>query len=212
MLAFCLVLVAWRFDLLSLGADFDIARDWMTFELSTNRGALLVLGLASLVSLIGAPSIIICAPLSLVGSLLQAASITLAGCLIAAAISYALGRLMGRHLVRKLLGLRVNEISKDMMRRGIFSFALLRAIPVTAQTHVGIIAGASRARIDYYAFGSLIGYFWQIVIASVFALALDLFIEAPNTTTSVILLATIYGGWAALQSVAAALRRRRISS
>ena len=208
-LSFIGLIVAWRFDLLSLGSDFTLARDWLAYELTNLQGTLVVLGFVSLLALVGVPAIVICAPLSLSSSVTQAAAITLAGQIVGASAAYLIGKIMGRHLVRRLLGLRVNELSKQMLKRGFFSYMLLRAIPVTSQALVGLVAGASNARRDYYIFGSTLGYAWQVLVAMVFAVAFDYFLQEPNMVTALTFLAVVYLGWAGVQGIASALSRRR---
>ena len=81
----------------------------------------------------------------------------LAGALISAAVTYAAGRLLGRNLVRRLAGSRLNAITARLARKGVWSVAALRLLPIAGYSTVNAVAGASRVRFAELMLGTALG-------------------------------------------------------
>lgn len=81
----------------------------------------------------------------------------LLGAFSSAIASYGVGVLLGRKVVRKLAGKRVNQISKQLAKRGLFTMLVVRIIPVAPFTIVNIVAGASHIRLRDFSLGTLLG-------------------------------------------------------
>ncbi|GAA4334967.1 VTT domain-containing protein [Pigmentiphaga soli] len=93
----------------------------------------------------------------------------LAGTLASAAVTYAIGRWLGRETVRRLAGRRINDLSRRLARRGLVAMVILRLLPVAPFTIVNIIAGASQISVRDYLLGTLIGMGPGIVVTVLFA-------------------------------------------
>lgn len=112
------------------------------------------------------------------------------GTLLSAAVAYGLGAWLGRATVRKLLGPRINNLSKRIARRGIVAVVVVRMLPVAPFTVVNVVAGASHIRFRDYLIGTALGMLPGIVITVTFVHHLAETIRNPSPGT-VAILATV---------------------
>jgi uncharacterized membrane protein YdjX (TVP38/TMEM64 family)/phosphatidylserine/phosphatidylglycerophosphate/cardiolipin synthase-like enzyme len=80
-----------------------------------------------------------------------------AGSLISAALSFVIGTFLGKNGLRRIMGKRLNRLSKAVARKGILSVAGLRLLPVAPFTAINLIAGASHIRFSDFIFGTILG-------------------------------------------------------
>jgi phosphatidylserine/phosphatidylglycerophosphate/cardiolipin synthase-like enzyme/uncharacterized membrane protein YdjX (TVP38/TMEM64 family) len=81
----------------------------------------------------------------------------LAGALLAAALVFGLGRVLGRDWVRRLATRRVTAFNQRLNHHGLIAMTVLRLLPIAPFTLVNLIAGASEIRTRDFLLGSLIG-------------------------------------------------------
>jgi phosphatidylserine/phosphatidylglycerophosphate/cardiolipin synthase-like enzyme/uncharacterized membrane protein YdjX (TVP38/TMEM64 family) len=81
----------------------------------------------------------------------------LTGSLAGAAVSYALGALLGAQVVDDLLGRFRHTVNRSLQNNGIAAAALLRVVPVAPFTVVNVMLGSSAIRFGDYMLGTLIG-------------------------------------------------------
>lgn len=79
------------------------------------------------------------------------------GALMSAAASYGVGAYLGREVVQRLGGERVNRLSERLGRRGLLAVVAVRMIPVAPFAVVNMVAGASKIRLRDLLLGTLIG-------------------------------------------------------
>jgi uncharacterized membrane protein YdjX (TVP38/TMEM64 family) len=79
------------------------------------------------------------------------------GSAVSGAITYWLGRIMGRKTVRKMAGDKLNRISKKLGSSGVFSTFVIRLMPVAPYSIVNIVAGATHIRFRDFMFGTFLG-------------------------------------------------------
>lgn len=91
------------------------------------------------------------------------------GTLLSAIVTYWIGRWLGRDTVRRLAGTRINNMSKQIAKRGLFAMIILRMLPVAPFTLVNVIAGASQIKVKDYMLGTLLGMGPGIIITVIFA-------------------------------------------
>jgi phospholipase D1/2 len=100
-------------------------------------------------------------PMVIVSALLFGAwagfGIAYAGAVLAAVISFGLGRLLGRKTIRQLAGTRLDNISRRMARKGVLTVFSLRLLPIAPFALINLIAGASHLRFRDFLIGSLAG-------------------------------------------------------
>jgi phosphatidylserine/phosphatidylglycerophosphate/cardiolipin synthase-like enzyme/uncharacterized membrane protein YdjX (TVP38/TMEM64 family) len=127
----------------------------------------------------------------------------LAGTTVAAAVSYSLGRWLGRDAVRRLAGARVNRLSERVGRRGIVAVVALRLLPVAPFAIVNLVAGASHIRMRDFIVGTVLGMCPGIVLTVAFAHQLIASLYQPTVGS----IAVLTGIGAALISVSLLLQR-----
>jgi phospholipase D1/2 len=81
----------------------------------------------------------------------------LLGVLAASAATFGLGHLLGRGLVRRFAGERVNAVSRRVARRGVLAVAAVRLVPIAPFSLVNVVAGATHVRFRDFLLGTLVG-------------------------------------------------------
>lgn len=134
---------------------------------------------------------------------LQAALYAITGSLASALVTYLLGRWLGRDLVRRIAGRRINQLSRRIARRGVLAVTVLRLMPVAPFTLVNLVAGASHIGLWAFLVGSAIGMAPGILLTVVFVHHLAEAIRSPSVETVAVLAAVV----AALVALSVACRR-----
>lgn len=116
---------------------------------------------------------------------------SLVGCLAGAAITYAIGHLLGRGLVQRIAGKKWQRLEKKVAQSGIVAVAALRLLPVAPFTVVNVVSGAFKVPLRDYVLGSLLGLAPGIVVTNLFAHQLQNAIRNPGPVTILILAALI---------------------
>jgi uncharacterized membrane protein YdjX (TVP38/TMEM64 family) len=79
------------------------------------------------------------------------------GSMASATVSYWMGSVLGRDLVRRIAGRRLNRLSRRLAKRGFVSVFVVRMVPVAPFPAVNLVAGASHIRFRDFFFGTLAG-------------------------------------------------------
>jgi uncharacterized membrane protein YdjX (TVP38/TMEM64 family) len=90
------------------------------------------------------------------------------GCLLSALSTFLVGSRLGKPMVRKFAGKRLNQVSRQMATQGVLTIAMTRNIPVVPFTIVNLIAGASHIKLKDYLFGTALGMLPGILIITIF--------------------------------------------
>jgi uncharacterized membrane protein YdjX (TVP38/TMEM64 family) len=98
---------------------------------------------------------------------LPAALYALGGSLLGAAANYGAARAVGRDVVRRLAGRRLNAITGRLARRGAWAVAVLRLLPIASFPLLSAVAGASRVRLRDFMLGTAIGMIPPILLTLV---------------------------------------------
>ncbi|MFX1767344.1 VTT domain-containing protein [Paraburkholderia sp. A1RI-2L] len=146
-------------------------------------GPVLVIGAYALAAVASVPVtvLIVCAGLlfgAFTGSLYA-----LSGSLLAALVTYAIGRWAGRDAVRRHAGSRLDRLSKRLARQGIAAVVVLRVVPLAPFSLVNLAAGASHIGPGDYLLGTLIGMTPGIVLGTLFADQLAAALRHPGPGT-----------------------------
>ncbi|MFO8058404.1 MAG: VTT domain-containing protein [bacterium] len=123
------------------------------------------------------------------------------GSLISSVIYFRAGELLGKDLVWKLAGARINQVSRRIANRGVMAVALLRLVPVAPFTVINLAAGVSHIRFRHYLLGTALGMSPGIVAITVFGDRLARTLQDPTPSNlgvlagvlAVIILAFIAG-------------------
>ena len=74
-----------------------------------------------------------------------------------AAVSFGLGVLLGREVLQRLGGERVNLVSQSLASHGILSVVAVRMVPIAPFAVVNMVAGATHLRLHHLLIGTAIG-------------------------------------------------------
>ena len=116
---------------------------------------------------------------------------SLIGSFVSSAISFGLGRLLGKEVVRQFAGERINEISQKLGRRGLLSAMAMRFIPVVPFAISNMIAGTSHIRLRDFLIGSTLGLIPTTILIAVFINDFIIILEKKGGLSSFIPIALI---------------------
>jgi uncharacterized membrane protein YdjX (TVP38/TMEM64 family) len=130
------------------------------------------------------------------------------GMLASAALNYAIGTWLGRDLLLKMLGgRRFDSAQSALMRRGLITTAVVRAIPGSPFALVSVVAGASDIGFLDYLIGTAIGIMVPVVLLSVATEQTSRLLTEPSVIQLVLLVGVI-ALWIAVAFGAQALLER----
>jgi phosphatidylserine/phosphatidylglycerophosphate/cardiolipin synthase-like enzyme/uncharacterized membrane protein YdjX (TVP38/TMEM64 family) len=120
---------------------------------------------------------------------LRGSLFAIGGVLLSAAVAYGLGHWLGRDTVQRLLGARINRLSRRIAKRGILAIVVVRMLPVAPFTVVNVVAGASHIRLADYLIGTMLGMLPGIVLTVTFVHHLAEAVRNPSFGTVAVLAA-----------------------
>lgn len=186
-LVLALLAIAWRWtplrEWLNLQSLLALARELQQAPFTP----LAIIGGYVVAGLLVVPVTALIAVTGIVFGPLLGALYSIAGTLLSAAVTYTLGRWLGRDTVRRLAGTRVNRLSKRIARRGILAMVIVRLLPVAPFTLVNIVVGASHISLRDFLLGTLIGMTPGILATVTFVHQLAEAIRNPSPGTYVVL-------------------------
>jgi uncharacterized membrane protein YdjX (TVP38/TMEM64 family) len=121
-------------------------------------GVALLLGLMLAHAIIFYPSEIVTATAGYVYGFVPGLAFVVGGWLLAALLSYVLGRSVGRPLLRAILGARFTRLEHGMERGGIALLLSARLIPIVPFALIGYAAGATRVSVWRFSWTTVLGY------------------------------------------------------
>jgi phospholipase D1/2 len=135
---------------------------------------------------------------------LAGSAYSLLGCLLAAVITYAVGRILGRDKVRRLAGSRLDRVNRRLADHSLVTMLTVRLLPIAPYTVVNIVAGAFHIRFRDFVFGTILGMAPGILAITVFERQLEEAIREPGAGSLSLLAAVV----AAIAVTAVMVRRR----
>jgi phospholipase D1/2 len=190
---------AWRWTPLSEWINMESLAFWAREIRGSPLSFLGVIGAYVLGGLIMIPVTLLVGATAMVYSPAWGALYALSGCLFSAWVTYLIGSGVGKQMVRKLAGRRLNRLSRQMAKQGILTVVIIRNIPVAPFTIVNMIAGASHIRLKDYLIGTAIGMLPGILIITIFADRLLHTIQNPGWINALIAAALaaamVFGSW-----------------
>jgi uncharacterized membrane protein YdjX (TVP38/TMEM64 family) len=130
-----------------------------------------------------------------------------AGLLASAALNYAIGMWLGRGVLLNRLGPRFDAARPNLMRRGLTTTAVVRAIPGSPFALVSVAAGASDIRFIDYLIGTAIGIMVPVSVVTVATEQTVRLLTEPSAS-QVALLAGVIALWIAVAFGAQAVLER----
>lgn len=116
---------------------------------------------------------------------------TLLGATLGSAVSYGIGRHLGREAVARLAGPRLNRVSAQMARRGVVAMAVIRLLPIAPFAIVNMVAGASQIRLRDFLLGSALGMTPATVAMMLFVDQAIMALKEPGPATLLFLALTV---------------------
>ena len=120
---------------------------------------------------------------------IEGALYAMGGALASAASTYALGRALGRDLVRRLAGRGLNALSRRLAKQGLLAMAVVRLLPLAPFSIVNAVAGASHIGWRDFLLGTLLGMFPGIVVIAAFVESTVAVVDDPGPRTIAVLAA-----------------------
>lgn len=102
------------------------------------------------------------------------------GSMLGGLASYFMGRWLGRDVVRKMAGEKVNRLSRKLARRGWLAVAVVRIIPIAPYTIVNMVAGSTHISTRSFLIGTAIGMGPGIMAIMLFEDGLEHLVRAPD--------------------------------
>jgi uncharacterized membrane protein YdjX (TVP38/TMEM64 family) len=123
-----------------------------------------------------------------------------AGGLIGAAVSYGLGRGLGREVIERMAGPRINLLSHRLASRGVLAVIVVRLVPLAPFAVINMVAGASHIRLRDLLLGTAIGMAPSTLAMAFFVDQIAAAMRQPTPLTFALLLLTVVlivvGAWA----------------
>jgi len=190
---------AWRWTPLSDLLNSENLAAWARQIRSSPLSFLEVIGAYVLGGLIMIPIFLLIGVTAMVYSPIWGALYALSGCVLSAWVTYLIGSGLGKQMVRKLIGQKLNRLSCQMAKKGILTVVIIRNIPLAPFTIVNMIAGASHIKLKDYLIGTALGMLPGILVITLFADRLLHSVQNPGWINSLIVAALaaamIFGSW-----------------
>lgn len=120
---------------------------------------------------------------------IEGALYAIVGALASAASTYALGRVLGRDVVRRLAGRGLNALSRRLAKTGLLAMTLVRLLPLAPFSIVNAVAGASHIGWRDFLLGTLLGMVPGIVVIATFIDRTVAVVNDPGPDTIAVLVA-----------------------
>ncbi len=121
------------------------------------------------------------------------------GALLGAAASYGIGMFLGREVVERLAGARINALSRRLAQRGVLAVIAVRLVPVAPFAVINMVAGASHIRLRDLLLGTAIGMLPATLVMAVFLEQVTAALRSPTPLTFALIALTIalvgLGAW-----------------
>jgi uncharacterized membrane protein YdjX (TVP38/TMEM64 family) len=164
----------------------EVATDWFA-NLNGDPLAPVVVGAAFLfASILFVPVTVVVLATGMAFGALHGALYSCGGALVSALFGYGVGRLLGRDIVRRLAGRKLEQLRLRLARHGVLAVAAVRLLPLAPFTFVNMVAGITGIRVRDFILGSLIGMTPPIMILAVFGDRLAHATRDPSVLNTVI--------------------------
>jgi phosphatidylserine/phosphatidylglycerophosphate/cardiolipin synthase-like enzyme/uncharacterized membrane protein YdjX (TVP38/TMEM64 family) len=157
-LAFGLILAAlWRWSPLNQWLNIESILSTAEIVRDSSMTVPIVLVIYVLGSCLMFPVTILILATALTFGPLLGFGLALGGSLLGGFAGYLLGHWLGRDVVRKLAGRKLNRLSRKIARRGWLAIAIVRIVPIAPFTIVNMVAGSTHISARSFLIGTAIG-------------------------------------------------------
>lgn len=170
---------AWRWTPLSEYLNVQAVEGWAAQLAGQPAGPLIIIAAYTFATFTMFPRSLITLSAVLAFGPLNGFLYAMAGILLAALLTYTIGRTLSRDAIRRMAGPRLNQLSGELRRRGLLSVVAVRLLPVAPFIVVNMVAGATRIRVSHYSLGTAIGILPGTLTATFFGGGLSSFLQDP---------------------------------
>jgi phospholipase D1/2 len=199
---------AWRWTPLGEWLSVERITGWIDHFRGSPSAPFIILGGYIVGSLVLVPVTLMILATAFAFGPLAGSAYSLVGCLLAAVITYAVGRILGQDKVRRLAGSRLDRVKRRLADHGLATMLTIRLVPIAPYTVVNIVAGAFHIRFRDFIFGTILGMAPGILAITVFERQLEMAIREPGAGSLGLLAAVV----AAIAVTAVIVRRRLAGS
>jgi phosphatidylserine/phosphatidylglycerophosphate/cardiolipin synthase-like enzyme/membrane protein DedA with SNARE-associated domain len=186
---------AWRLTPLGEWLDFQTLTEWGRTIGDSAFAPLLVIAAFTIGGLVMFPVTVLILVTALTFGPVSAFFYSLLGSVCSGALTFGLGRILGRETVRKLSKGRLNRLSRLLSRRGMLAVTAVRIIPIAPFTVVNLAAGATHIRFTDFLLGTLAGMTPGVLAITIFEKGLESAIREPQAKNFIILLFILLSIW-----------------
>lgn len=206
-LVLAVLTLVWQLTPLAEFANVQEVRETIASYSRSWFGGPLVIGLFVLAGLVSFPVTILIAATAAAFGPWPGIAYAGAGALASAIVTFAIGALLGREMLRGLLGPRLERAHQRIARSGVLAVAAIRMLPIAPFTVVNLAAGASGIRALDYVIGTILGLAPGLIVLSILGGQVIEMLTNP-TPTRLALLSLAVAAWIGLAAGAQyALRR-----
>lgn len=116
---------------------------------------------------------------------------SLAGALIGSALSFGAGVLLGREVVLRLGGARLNRVSDRLARHGLLAVVAIRLVPIAPFAIVNMVMGSSQVRLHHMLLGTAVGMMPGLLATILFVDQIMRALKEPGPLTWLLVLLTL---------------------
>jgi phospholipase D1/2 len=179
---------AWKWTPLADQIDIRKITAWV-FSIRDNPARLLiVLGAYLGGSLLVVPITVLILATALVFGPLVGCVYSFAGCFLGAAVTYAVGYILGRDFIQQVVRSRWQRVEQKIAQAGIIAVATMRLLPVAPFTVINVISGAFQVPLRDYLIGTLLGMAPGIVVINLFARQVESAVRNPGVGSYTVLI------------------------
>jgi uncharacterized membrane protein YdjX (TVP38/TMEM64 family) len=200
--------VAWKWTPLQQYVDIDAIVNLGRQLRQQPLAPLLVPAIYVAASLVAIPITLLIAATALVFGPWSGALYAVAGSLLGAAATYGVGRGLGRDVVRRYAGQRINRLNRQLAKRGLLAVTVLRLLPIAPFTVVNMVAGAAKISPRDFLLGTFFGMAPGIAMTLLFVDRVAAVLRRPNPLSIGLLVAVATAIAAAALLIRHWLRRR----
>jgi uncharacterized membrane protein YdjX (TVP38/TMEM64 family) len=182
---------AWRWTPLGEWLSVERITGWLDHLRGSPSAPFIILGGYIVGSLVLVPITLMILATAFAFGPLAGSAYSLVGCLLAAVITYAVGRILGRDKVRRLAGSRLDRVKRRLADHGFVTMLTVRVVPIAPYTVVNIVAGAFHIRFRDFIFGTILGMAPGILAITVFERQLEVAIREPGAGSLGLLAAVV---------------------
>jgi phospholipase D1/2 len=180
LLALLALPAAWRWTPLGEWINFETITAWQQSVKGDPAAPYLVAAAYVLGSLVFFPVTILTVATVLTFGPAAGNTYALVGWLLSASVGYGIGRVLGRELLHKMAGPRLDRLIRQAELHGIVAVLTMRLLPVAPFTLVNLFVGASYIRFRDFIFASMLGRIPGIVALTLVGVQFENALRAPG--------------------------------